>query len=284
MEWVEIAGKSVEDARERALEELGVDLSDAEIEVVAEEKLGLFGRVKTEARVRARVRPAAPRAKEDSSRRRRRPAKDDAAVSDSDSEERTSKNDAEASRAERPPRRRKDGRRPRPEKNDESAAQGDNMEDVPLSDQSVVAREFLEGLLATTGASVTIETRVDEEEELVFLDVQGDSLGHLIGPRGATLHAVQDLTRTVVQRKTGARNGRILVDISSYREKRKQALERFTRQVAQEVVDSGEGRSLEPMSAPDRKIVHDTINSIDGVSTTSEGEEPRRRVVIQPAD
>ncbi len=156
------------------------------------------------------------------------------------------------------------------------------MEEVALSEQSVIAEEFLAGLLETAGVAATIEVKIEEEDELIFLNVAGSSLGHFIGPKGATLHAVQDLTRTVVQRKTGARNGRIVVDISAYREKRKEALERFTRQVAAEVMASGEAKSLEPMSPPDRKIVHDAINTIDGVSTTSEGEEPRRRVVIRP--
>ena len=68
----------------------------------------------------------------------------------------------------------------------------------------------------------------------------------------------------------------------SYRERRKEALERFTHQVAEQVLASGSPTSLEPMSPADRKIVHDTVNEIDGVRTTSEGEEPRRRVVILP--
>ncbi|MHB1924605.1 MAG: Jag family protein [Acidimicrobiales bacterium] len=93
---------------------------------------------------------------------------------------------------------------------------------------------------------------------------------------------MQELTRTVVQRKLNAHNGRLLVDVSGYRQKRKVALERFTKDVADQVLSSGQRRLLEPMSAADRKIVHDTANAIEGVSTVSEGEEPRRRVVILP--
>ena len=114
--------------------------------------------------------------------------------------------------------------------------------------------------------------------------VVGDDLGLLIGPKGHTLMAVQELSRTYVQRKaTGIHHGRVRIDVGGYRQRRREALERFTRQVAEQVVESGVQKVLEPMPASERKVVHDTANSIDGVKTLSEGEEPRRRVVIAPA-
>jgi spoIIIJ-associated protein len=154
-------------------------------------------------------------------------------------------------------------------------------EDVPLDQQAEVAREFLEGLVDAFGvhAQVTAGPVVDETVELA---IQGDNLGLLIGPKGQTLTAIQELARTVVQRRTGGRNGRLLVDVAGYRQARREALARFTRQVADQVKESGQARALEPMHPADRKIVHDTVNEIDGVATTSEGEEPRRRVVIVP--
>ena len=155
-------------------------------------------------------------------------------------------------------------------------------QDVPLSEQAETGRTFLVGLLSSFGvqADVAIHT---VDEDTVELAVTGDDLGLLIGPSGSTLTAVQEVTRTVVQRQTGGRNGRLLVDVAGYRTKRKAALERFTRGVAEQVLQSGVARALEPMHAADRKVVHDTVNDIDGVSTSSEGEEPRRRVVINPA-
>lgn len=154
--------------------------------------------------------------------------------------------------------------------------------DVAVEEQGAVAREFLEGLVARMNLDAQVTTD-QVEEETVELNLEGPDLGLLIGPKGTTLLAIQDLARTVVQRKTSANNGRILVDVSGYRRKRKDALARFTRQVAQEVQTTGTRRALEPMSAADRKIVHDTVNEIDGVTTMSEGEDPRRRVVILPA-
>ena len=154
--------------------------------------------------------------------------------------------------------------------------------DVAVEEQGAVAREFLEGLVARMNLDAHVTTD-QVEEETVELNLEGPDLGLLIGPKGTTLLAIQDLARTVVQRKTSANNGRILVDVSGYRRKRKDALARFTRQVAQEVQSTGTRRALEPMSAADRKIVHDTVNEIEGVTTMSEGEDPRRRVVILPA-
>ncbi len=154
-------------------------------------------------------------------------------------------------------------------------------EDDPDIDAGELAEDFIEGLLGQFGAKFELERR-DLDDDTVEIAVTGDDLGMLIGPRGQTLAAVQELARTVVQRRAPGVRTRVLVDISGYRMARREALERFTREVANQVVASGVARVLEPMSPPDRKVVHDTANSIDGVSTSSEGEEPRRRVVIIP--
>ena len=87
----------------------------------------------------------------------------------------------------------------------------------------------------------------------------------------------------MVQRQaTGTHHGRVRLDVSGYRQRRREALERFATTVAEDVKATGTQRALEPMNAADRKVVHDTVNEIDGVSTVSEGEDQRRRVVIIP--
>ena len=156
-------------------------------------------------------------------------------------------------------------------------------EGMTLEQQAEVAREFLVGLLAEYGLEGTVETRV-LDEETVEIAAMGDDLGILVGPRGSTLAAIQDVTRTVVQRQFPTRTDRILVDVAGYRERRAQALERFSRQVATEVLETGAARALEPMSPADRKVIHDTVNQIEGVVTRSEGEDPSRYIVIAPAD
>lgn len=285
MEWVETTGRTVEEAKDAALDQLGVDEQDAEFEVLEEPKSGLFGRLRSEARVRARVEPTRPRPKDD--RRNRRRGRERAssertagrAPSPDAATEASGQARPQEPRRERAPRDRQRQERPRRASSDDG---GNGMgEDVPIEQQADVAKQFLTGLVDRFGATATVEVR-PIDEETVELAIVGDDLGLLIGPKGQTLGAVQELARTVVQRKTGGRNGRLLVDVGGYRQARREALERFTRQVADEVKASGRARGLEPMSPADRKVVHDTCNDIDGVSTTSEGEEPRRRVVIVP--
>jgi spoIIIJ-associated protein len=88
----------------------------------------------------------------------------------------------------------------------------------------------------------------------------------------------------MVQRRfVGQAHARVRVDVAGYRQRRKEALERFTRTVADEVLSTGRAKVLDPMMASDRKVVHDVANEIEGVRTVSEGEEPARRVIIQPA-
>ena len=155
-------------------------------------------------------------------------------------------------------------------------------EEVPVSDQADIITEFLEGLLGALGAEGTVNRTV-VDDETIELSVDGDDLGLLIGPKGQTLTAVHELSRTVLQRRaTGRHIGRVRIDIGGYRQRRQEALARFVRQQAEAVLSEGAARALEPMNSADRKVVHDTVNEIDGVETVSEGADPDRRVVIVP--
>jgi spoIIIJ-associated protein len=158
-------------------------------------------------------------------------------------------------------------------------------EGISLAEQGAIAKEFLVGLLASM--DITAEVSIKEiDAETVELSVNAEpatELGVLVGPRGTTLQALQEVTRTVVQSKSPGRTDRILVDVAQYRERRVAALGRFAQQVAVDVVESGEERALEPMSAADRKAVHDALSENEAVVTRSEGEDPRRFVVVAPA-
>ena len=155
------------------------------------------------------------------------------------------------------------------------------MPDEEGPHEADVASAFVSGLIDAFGGVGTIERR-ELDEDTVEVAVTGDDLGLLIGKRGQTLSAIQELTWTVVQRKARSNHGRVVVDVSGYRQARREALGRFSSQVAEQVLASGVASVLEPMPAADRKVVHDTVNGIDGVSTSSEGEEPYRRVAITP--
>ena len=155
-------------------------------------------------------------------------------------------------------------------------------DNVSVEDQAEAAADFARGLVTALGVDAKVGTR-REDDDVVIVDIEGDDLGLLVGPKGATLHAIEELVRTVVQRRTEGHGARIHVDVGGYRAKRRAALEQFAAGLAEQVRESGEDRALEPMSASDRKVVHDAIAGLEGVTTTSEGEEPRRRVVVRPA-
>jgi spoIIIJ-associated protein len=321
VEWVETTGKTVEEAKDAALDQLGVDEQDAEFEVIDEPKTGLFGRVRSEARVRARVQPTQPRPKvERRTPRRRADAKkpkaaaagtngrDQDAVAGAEEATTDAGSDVEAGAARPPAKRRRrsgtgtgagggsrtSGAATRAAGGDEeqgddradrraASTEGTNMDDdATVEQQAEITTGFLTGLLDAFDLDASInEERVDEDT--IELHVEGTDLGLLVGPKGNTLQAIQELSRTVIQRQVaGTHHGRVRIDIAGYRQKRKLALEKFAAQVAADVAASGEAKSLEPMHPADRKIVHDAINDIEGVRTTSEGEEPRRRVVILP--
>lgn len=311
MEWVETTAKTVDEAKDLALDRLGVDEHDAEFEVLEEPRAGLFGRTRGEARVRARVRPVQPRPKNERRDRRRgkkAPAKgQESASTDTDSvstESASTDSDAPSNDAAPPaPAKKRSGRgggantnersrrSPRREPTDvgttTAARDGEEptmTEDITVDQQAEMVEEFLSGLVAAFGYDATVSsTKIDDETIEVAAD--GTDLGLLVGPKGNTLQAIHDLSRTVVQRRaSGHHEGRVRLDVAGYREKRRAALERFTHKVAEQVLETGAQQVLEPMSSVDRKIVHDTANTIDGVRTTSEGDEPRRRVVLLPDD
>jgi spoIIIJ-associated protein len=338
VEWVEVAGKTIEEATEAALDQLGVAVADAEVIVLTEPKTGLFGRQRVEARVRARVRPVGPRPK-----RERRPRSNDrdrerggsrsgsaggsgnrrdAARAEARSEDRTeSRGELQTapaggggaregagtgtSRSARRRRNRSQGgagaalngqndrngsgapARPRTSDNESQRSKEPKeivamAEGMTLQEQGEAGRVFLAGLLSEYGVEASVETRVIDDET-IEIAAKGEELGLLVGPRGSTLSALQDLTRAVVQRQCPSRTDRILVDVAGYREKRSAALKRFSTQIAEEVISSGQEKTLEAMSPADRKAVHDAVNEIEGVATRSEGEDPNRYIVIAPA-
>lgn len=151
---------------------------------------------------------------------------------------------------------------------------------MTIEEQSETVRAFVAGVVERFGLEAATTARVEDGEILV--DVTGNDLGLLIGQRGATLESLQELARTVIQRRSEEHAARVTLDVAGFRAKRTAALEQFTRRVAAEVLEQGVPQRLEPMSASDRKIVHDTVTGIEGVETSSEGLEPRRYVVIRP--
>ena len=287
MEWVETTGKTVADALDAALDTLGVDDDEVEYEVLEEGRGGFIGR--REARVRARVRPIS-REKPGERQRRSRRGRDGAPGGRPAKTPATSTGNGGRGRGgggqrSRPRRRQGGERAPRasaPSGARKESTMEETVSEVSVEEQAHEAETFTRGLVDAFGTPAQVATIIDDDGG-VLVDVTGSDLGLLVGPRGATLQAIEELVRTVVQRRTEGHGTRINVDVAGYRARRREALAHFAEELAGKVRESGKDQALEPMPPADRKVVHDTIAELEGVTTMSEGEEPRRRVVVRPA-
>ena len=149
------------------------------------------------------------------------------------------------------------------------------------NEQAEAAADFVQGLMDVLGFDADVE--IQTVDHVTYIDVlaveEGDDMGLLIGKHGHTLDALQELVRGHVQRRDGERC-RVQVDVEDYRKRRRSRVIAKARDAGRRVLRSGRSESLEPMSAFERKVVHDTIAEIGGLETSSEGEEPARYVVI----
>jgi spoIIIJ-associated protein len=306
MEWVETTGKTIEEATEKALDQLGVADDDAEIEILEEPRTGLFGLTRGEARLRARVRPTEVRPKQERRRGKRsdKAPRDESAVTEHHDDEVASDEVAipaagdpgdSAGRDDGESAGRRGGRSGRngsarsgsssrdSERRSEQRSERADSDQPPVEPAVVgaAAVEFVEGLVTAFGLSADVSLMVDENE--LEVHAAGSDLGLLIGPGGRTLLAVQDIARVAAQRRLGDHETRLRIDVAGYRERRREALERFARSVAEEVSETGEPRAMEAMPSADRKVIHDVLATVDGVTSHSEGDDPYRRVVVTPA-
>ncbi|MEI6570128.1 MAG: R3H domain-containing nucleic acid-binding protein, partial [Actinomycetes bacterium] len=152
---------------------------------------------------------------------------------------------------------------------------------VSVEDQAKIASEFLEGLVGSFGYSGSSSSVIENDD--ITVSIEGEGLGLLIGPQGVTLVAIEELSRAVLHRACGSGTARLHVDVTGYRAARREALAGFAAQVASRAVETGKEQALDPMNASDRKVVHDALVEFEGVETLSEGDDPRRYVVVRPS-
>ncbi len=153
------------------------------------------------------------------------------------------------------------------------------MNNAELFRESEIAADYIEGLLDILDYDGDIDEVVQNGRPMV--EVVGDRLNSLVGTRGATLEALQELSRLVVFRQTGSPS-RLLLDVGGFRADRRRELVAVAKNAAEKVKQHGESVRLEPMSAFERKCVHDVINAMSGVESESEGVEPSRRIIVRP--
>ena len=301
MEWIVTEARTVADAKEAALDQLGVDEREAEFEVLVEPQRGLLGLGRANAQVRARVMPRVETPPDRRGRQRR--ARSGERKQKSGRERKPSSNDAAGDAGRDAPEKKErrpergapatapTGRTQKPKAASRSKGRGEKMNTVDanggedsmdLANEEELLRSFAAGLVEAFGVDASVTTTRTDEGALE-VTVDGDEVGLLIGRRGTTLTAIEELLRVVVQRRAqGRRSSKVRLEVGGYKRRRKEALESFAQRIAAEVVETGQPKILEPMNAADRKIVHDAIVELTGVETASEGEEPRRRVVVRP--
>jgi len=146
--------------------------------------------------------------------------------------------------------------------------------------ESEYAADYLEALLDILDLDGDLDLDVEGGRPMVA--IVGSGLEGLVGARGVTLEALQELTRLAVQQRSGNRS-RLMLDVAGHRARRRAELHALGIEVATRVVSKGAAERLSPMSPFERKVVHDAVATVEGVASESEGEEPQRRVVVLPA-
>ncbi len=268
-EWVEVKAPTVALAIETALDELGLESpEEATVEVLQEPEKGFLGIGRKDAVVRVKPRPKRRRRPR---RRGKKPEGKPAPAQRAKGKPSTDRNKAgkagkSTNKAQKSPATKKEQHVVEPDEN-------------VRAEQAAVIEQFLTGLLDAFGLEGDVAVKV--EDDIIYATVTGSQTEALIGPHGAILDAIHELCKTVVQRRT-KEGARIRLDIAGYTERRREALKIYAQRLAQQVIDDQTEIMLEPMNAAERKVVHDAVAEIEGVRTYSEGEEPRRSVVIAP--
>lgn len=275
MEWIEISGESQSEAEEHALQMLGIEREDVEFEILENTKSGIFKK-KRIFRLRARIKPKIADTK-------RRPARRKTNKGQANKNQRRNNNSDKSRQRMRDSR--SSGRNNQRE--DTRRESSEARRDRPLMEKSLqeeILSTFFEGLLKAWSVKGDFEFTWPKDH-VCDITVTGDGLDDLVGENGEILEAIEAIARIPLKKQAmEVRYAQIHLDIDGYRMKRAEALRDFAMKLGKEVKSSGKAKILEPMDNRDRKIVHDTISKLDGVSTLSEGERDDRRVQIFPGD
>lgn len=270
---IEVRAKSVDLAVEAAMQELGVtDREEVAIQVISDPVKGFLGMGGQDAVVRVKRQPARSRRSRGRNKRDRTPQPQPKNHTNRQ-QERSKGGKNGGKRSEKQSQKEKPGGK---HMRSESKV-SDDRPNLSLDEQANVTREFLEGLVEAFGLEGSVSTNIDED--VIIVDVEGDQTEAMVGVRGSVRSAIHELTRTVLQRYSKD-TARIRLDIAGYAERRRKALSIYAEQLIAQLMDEGGEIMLEPMSPADRKVIHDAAGAHEGVASYSEGEPPRRYVVL----
>lgn len=259
------------------MQELGVDTRDeVEVQVITEPVKGFLGMGGQDAVVRVKRQPSKRRRS-----RKRRGSGDSGQSGNKNNANRQQERAKGGKNGEKRPSRRPDNQSGGKHVRTESKVLSDDRPTMSLEEQATVTREFLEGLVEAYGLEGTVTTRI--EDDVIVADVEGDQTEAMVGIRGTVRSAIHELTRTVLQRYSQD-TARLRLDIAGYAERRRKALSIYAEQLIEQLMSEGGEIMLEPMSPADRKVIHDVAGEHAGVTSYSEGEPPRRYVVLSRVD
>ena len=292
IKFIDVTGKTEDEAIQSALAQLKMDRDDVSVEILERAKAGFLGIGSAPARVRVSYddgkaeevkpveKPAAPKPE-----KKVEPASAPKAVPMYAPEvlQKKEPRAAKEERSGRPAREdRRENRAPRAERAERPAPQPKPIVDLSEEchdEKSEQIRAFLKGLLEHMDSAAEVKVYESEKGRYkVFLE--GEKLGALIGRRGETLDAIQQLTNYSINRGSEKNRARVQVDAENYREKREQSLERLAEKVAGKVTKYRRNVTLEPMNAYERHVIHTALQDTPSVTTFSIGTEPNRRVVV----
>ena len=276
-DYIDVTGKNEDEAISKALAQLGLDRDDVSVEVLERAKSGFLGLGACPAKIRmyygpeeeapaATPAPApAPAPKPEPAREEPRPR-----AAAPEKKERPE-------RKERPPREKKE-RPAEPCREEAEPFQPAPLGEEADDEKAAAVKAFLTGLLEHMGSAAQVKVYLPEKGRYKVI-LEGQGLGALIGRRGETLDAIQQITSYAVNRGGGPRV-RIHLDAENYRAKREQSLQHLARKVAGKVVRYRRSVTLEPMNAYERHVIHTALQDFEGVTTYSTGTDPNRRVVV----
>ena len=252
-EWVEVEAKSIDDAIKVGLKELNLKSStESEIKILREPVGGVFGVGGTKALVRISVRSGEGRVYKDRTTNR----------SNYKQKEKTRSNFEGKQKIDKVHEKRE-------------------YKEANPEEQLKISIEFLKGLINECGLEGKVEGSVDDKNLIVA--IKGEQTEALVGDKGFIIRSIHELTRTVIQRKTGT-GTRLRLDIADYANKRKKALTIYAQRLTEQILSDKQEVMLEPMSSVDRKTLHDAAAEINGINSYSEGREPYRSVILAPEE
>ena len=277
IKFIDMTGKSEEEAIRRALAQLGMERDDVSVEILERAKSGFLGIGGSPAVVRVSYEDGQPEPKEE------KKAEPEVEVKAAPKAEKPVYC-AEVLQKEVRAKEKQEREAKRTERRSEPKAEKTPREQVELGEEvhdekSEQIRTFLTGLLEHMDAPADVKVYEPEKSRYKVI-LEGDKLGALIGRRGETLDAIQQLTNYSVNRGSDSKRVRIQIDAENYREKREESLERLARKVAGKVIKYRRNVTLEPMNAYERHVIHTALQDTEYISTFSIGTEPNRRVVV----